>query len=274
MNKNNVVELQTAQIAVPTLTPELDGLRLFLLSDLHMHAPHPIYDALVSGARAAKPNLILCCGDVIDEKTHDPEVLRPVFRALRGIAPIVAVNGNNDARPRHAGTLRRIYADEDVTLLENDERRFVIGESAVRVVGMQTPEFYAKGLHKYGPAVTELEARIRGALPRECAQNDGECAAIVLTHRPETAADCLWLKPDLICAGHAHGGQIRLFGRGLFAPGQGFFPKYTGGVYDFYGAKLAVCRGVGNHALIPRINNSPHAMVLSLCCAEKRQNSR
>ena len=36
---------------------------------------------------------------------------------------------------------------------------------------------------------------------------------------------------DLLLCGHTHGGQWRLFNRGLFAPGQGFFPKYSKGVY-------------------------------------------
>ena len=37
---------------------------------------------------------------------------------------------------------------------------------------------------------------------------------------------------DLVLSGHAHGGQIRLFGRGLFSPGQGLLPFYTGGIYS------------------------------------------
>lgn len=37
---------------------------------------------------------------------------------------------------------------------------------------------------------------------------------------------------DLIVSGHAYGVQMRLFGRAIFVPDQGFFPKYTDGLYD------------------------------------------
>lgn len=35
---------------------------------------------------------------------------------------------------------------------------------------------------------------------------------------------------DLVISEHVHGGQLRLFGKGLFSPGQGLFLKYTKGL--------------------------------------------
>ena len=66
---------------------------------------------------------------------------------------------------------------------------------------------------------------------------------------------------DLILAGHAHGGQIRLFGHGLYAYGQGLFPKYTKGIYD---GKLIVSAGLANTSRFPRINNPPEIVFLTL----------
>ena len=61
------------------------------------------------------------------------------------------------------------------------------------------------------------------------------------------------LNIDLTLSGHAHGGQIRILGQGLIAPGQGFFPKYTSGMYD---GRLIVSRGLANNAPpIPRLFN-------------------
>ena len=67
---------------------------------------------------------------------------------------------------------------------------------------------------------------------------------------------------DLTLAGHAHGGQVRLFGRGLYAPGQGFFPEYTSGLYD--GGKLLVSRGLSNHGPVPRLFNPCELILLTL----------
>lgn len=56
---------------------------------------------------------------------------------------------------------------------------------------------------------------------------------------------------DLVISGHTHGGRLRLFGKGLFSPGQGFFPKYTKGLINEH----LISAGVSNTAFIPHIGN-------------------
>ena len=77
---------------------------------------------------------------------------------------------------------------------------------------------------------------------------------LLLNHHPEYYPDYIKeLDIDLTLSGHAHGGQIRILGQGLIAPGQGFFPKYTSGMYD---GRLIVSRGLANNAPpIPRLFN-------------------
>ena len=69
---------------------------------------------------------------------------------------------------------------------------------------------------------------------------------------------------DLTLCGHAHGGQIQIFGRGLYAPGQGLFPKLTHGLHD--GGKMLISRGMTNGAKprVPRINNPCELIILNL----------
>ena len=81
-----------------------------------------------------------------------------------------------------------------------------------------------------------------------------EGARILLCHHPEYYEPYLReTSVPLIVAGHAHGGQWELFGRAIFAPGQGLFPRYTA---DFYDQRMIVSRGASNpHPLIPRLFN-------------------
>lgn len=82
---------------------------------------------------------------------------------------------------------------------------------------------------------------------------------ILLSHHPEYYTAHLRSRAiDLVLSGHAHGGQIRLFGQGLFAPGQGFLPKYTSGVHG----NLVISRGLANTAPIPRIFNPTEVVYL------------
>ena len=66
---------------------------------------------------------------------------------------------------------------------------------------------------------------------------------------------------NLVLSGHAHGGHWRLFGRGVYAPGQGLFPKYTAGVVD---GVCVISRGLGDHTSIPRLFNEPELVMIRL----------
>jgi len=85
---------------------------------------------------------------------------------------------------------------------------------------------------------------------------------ILMSHHPEYYEQYIKEKNiDIIVSGHAHGGQIRFFGRGLFAPGQSFFPKYTQGVWD---NRFIISRGLANTAFFPRINNKIELLYVNL----------
>ena len=70
---------------------------------------------------------------------------------------------------------------------------------------------------------------------------------------------------DLVFSGHAHGGQVRLpFIGGLYAPGQGLFPKYTRGIYKQNNTSMVVSRGLGNSIFPIRVFNRPELVVVTL----------
>ncbi len=75
---------------------------------------------------------------------------------------------------------------------------------------------------------------------------------------------------NLILSGHAHRGQFRFFGRGFYAPGKGFFPKLTSGVYD---NRLVISRGLANTIKLPRINNPEDLVIVDTIsnCTKKRR---
>ena len=77
---------------------------------------------------------------------------------------------------------------------------------------------------------------------------------LLMSHHPEYYDR--YLRPygiELTVSGHAHGGQWRIFGRGVYAPDQGLFPKYTAGLHE---NRLVISRGVANSVpMIPRFFN-------------------
>lgn len=88
---------------------------------------------------------------------------------------------------------------------------------------------------------------------------------ILLSHRPELFDTYAASQVDLVFSGHAHGGQIRLPLIGaVFAPNQGFFPKYNAGIYRKDRTQMIVSRGLGNSIFPIRLNNRPELIAATL----------
>ena len=86
---------------------------------------------------------------------------------------------------------------------------------------------------------------------------------LLMCHHPEMYMKHVsGMNIDITVSGHAHGGQVQLFGRGLFAPGQGLLPKYTHGTYD--NGRLLVSRGFSNSPRLPRFNNPCELIILTI----------
>ena len=91
---------------------------------------------------------------------------------------------------------------------------------------------------------------------------------ILLTHRPEKVAVYEQYGFDLILAGHAHAGQIRIpfINKGMFAPDQGAFAEYVNGTYTLSnGSIMEVSRGLGRESTpLPRFFNNPEVVILDI----------
>ena len=55
---------------------------------------------------------------------------------------------------------------------------------------------------------------------------------------------------------------------GLYAPGQGWFPEYTEGLYIAGETSMIVGRGIGDSTELPRVFNPPEISTIILNKAE------
>jgi predicted MPP superfamily phosphohydrolase len=89
---------------------------------------------------------------------------------------------------------------------------------------------------------------------------------ILVAHRPENIKHYREYSFDLVVSGHAHGGQVRIpyLINGLYAPNQGIFPKYAGGLYKHGSLTHIVSRGLSINPMLPRIFNPPELVIIEV----------
>lgn len=232
-----------------------------LISDTHGR----IIDDLAEAAAEAAPDLILVPGDAIENKRPGhPDGVRMLAR-LAAVAPVFFSVGNHEralSREQTDG-----LAEAGIHCVDLSTERFSVRGTQLCIGGVPSAS-YENG-ERCGTSLAELlfTPRARAELPQKTVDYIAEFSAeggakLLLCHHPEYyrryLRDC---DTGIICAGHAHGGQIRLFGHGLYAPGQGFFPRYTSGVHD---GRFVISSGLTNHSFPPRIFNRPELVILHI----------
>ena len=232
-------------VRLPRLPEAFDGFSIALISDIHGQVAKSLLDQL----RACRPELIAVTGDLIDSRRPETAAALSFLRNALAIAPCFFVPGNHESRlpayPRICAGLQKL----GVTVLEDRAVSFHRGNSEIWLLGLADPGFPGG------------EARMKRALETMCGN---DLFRLLLSHRPEYFPMYARYGVDLILSGHAHGGQIRLPGvNGLFAPGQGFFPKWTGGVYQERNSTLIVSRGL-SHCPPLRIGNPTELVSITL----------
>lgn len=236
-----------------TLPREFEGFRIVHLSDLHAKRFGEENSRLLTAVRDARPDIICVTGDMVDGPREEQEdYVTELMAGLTAIAPVYFVSGNHEWASGWARELFSLLEDMGVTVLRN--RYVLLERDGARIVlaGVDDPN----GLRdQKTPA--ELSAEIREDHPGEY--------VLMLAHRDTLLDTWAELGIDAVLCGHAHGGLVRLpFTDGLIAPGQGWFPGYTDGIYEKDAAQMLVSRGfTGSHGM-PRLFNNPEVVVAVL----------
>lgn len=253
--------LTVTQLTVESqqLPAPFSGFRIAQVSDLHNAQFGPDNQNLLALLEAEHPDLILLTGDLVDSRRTDLEIAIAFGTRAVQIAPTYYVPGNHEARLSHQDleTLRQGLESGGVIVLENRSEPLERDGAYITLAGVYDPNFYTDYLMNDSALV--MDSLLSG---QDLEQQD---YTVLLSHRPELLDTYAAHPVDLVFAGHAHGGQIRLPGiGGLAAPDQGLFPKYDAGLYTQEGTQMVVSRGLGNSIFPLRVNNRPELVLVEL----------
>lgn len=232
-----------------------NGYKIAHISDYHNTKNKFLNEAVLLSLETEKPDAIVLTGDLVDCRKTDIEKGVNFVSKIIKIAPVYYVTGNHECNVsiENQSTFDNMIADLKglgVVVLRNENTVITLPDNEkINIFGINDPYFHC-----------EYASEVKSATDSLCSSlevNENEFN-ILLAHHPEQLDVYSNYNFDLVYSGHAHGGQGRLFGIGLIAPDQGFFPKYTSGLYEENETTLVVSRGIGNSIAPIRIFDRPH----------------
>ena len=234
------IGITRATLPVSGLARALDGLRIVMLTDLHLSpsVPREDIDQAVKLAMAEQPDLIVLGGDYIS--FMDRAYAAPCAEALSPLqAPfgVFAVLGNHD---------------DDVEMPRALERRGIeVLKDARTTLSIRNERLDFVGIRFWTRATVDLAHLLKGTAS----------TTVLLAHDPRRLQQATALNIPLMLSGHTHGGQIVLPGIGAVAARK--FP-IAQGMARRENTTVFVSRGIGTVYVPCRINCPPEIAVLTL----------
>jgi len=187
-------ELHDVSIRIPNLPAQFEGYRIAHITDTHISQ---ILTAswtrnLVERVNAAKPDLVVHTGDLVDGPVASLEKSVAPFGELVG--PKYFVTGNHEAysgMPEWTAVMRKL----DFRVLDNESVDIVKDGAHMTLAGVTD---YNEG--RFFPSHESDPAKALAHVPAG--------VRILLAHQPRTALNAQGLGVSLQLSGHTHGGQI------------------------------------------------------------------
>lgn len=240
------------KLKIPGWTRELSGIRIAVLTDLHVGSPHNGIEKLksiVQKTNAAKPDLILIAGDFVIKSVVGGTFISPteftgVLKELRAELGVYSVLGNHD-HWHDAKEVTDALEAAGLPVLTNK----------VQKLKFRNKEFWLAGIDDFWagkPDIAGTLAQIRDDLP-----------LLLLTHNPDLFVE-VPKRVTLTIAGHTHGGQVYLplIGRPI-VPSQ-YGQRFAVGHIEEEGRHLFVSQGTGVSILPVRFLVPPEVSIVEL----------
>ena len=254
---NTALQLNTYTITDDEIPNSFDGYKIVQVSDLHNAQFGNSNEELLDMLKAAEPDIIAITGDLIDSRRTDVVVAVEFVEKAVEIAPCYYVTGNHECRVQEYYTLKEQLLTLGVEILECESIELERGDDTITLLGIDDPSFDTD--YDVCGYATTVDNELSFLAPKS------DKYTVLLAHRPEHFEVYVSHNIDLALCGHAHGGQFRLpLVGGLFAPDQGFLPKYDAGKFTENDTDMVVSTGVGNSIFPFRFNNRPEVVVVEL----------
>ncbi len=248
------IRLREQTIPIPGLDPDLEGLKIVQLSDIHMSPFLSLreLERAIGIANDTRAHIALVTGDLITGRGDPVDACLNALARLRGDAGVFGCLGNHEI---YAGIEQ--YVTErgrglGMWFLRQENTRLTFGEHALNLAGV---DYQAKREPYLVGAEGLIEA---GALN------------VLLSHNPDVFPVAARKGFDLTISGHTHGGQVRVEILREDLNIARFYTRYVDGLYRRDSSSVFVTRGIGTIVLPARLGSPPEVALLRLTADSRR----
>ena len=179
----------------PDLPAEFDGLRVALVTDLHVG---PVRDAgftrrVVEQVNAQRPDVVVLAGDLIDGRVAQVSDALAPLADLDAPMGVFAVSGNHEFISQEADAWMDYWETLGIDVLRNENATLTKGSATIRMSGIHDET-------GRGPDAPNVDQALSG-IP-------ADTFTMLAAHQPKAAESAQGKGVDLQLSGHTHGGQL------------------------------------------------------------------
>jgi len=242
--------IERVVIPIPGLPPQLDGLTIVQMSDIHsgLFMSEAQMDEHVRIANELQPDIVALTGDFIATGKDQVAPFINAMSNLRAKRGVFGCLGNHDMFSNASEMIARGFDQHGFKLLRNRNEIIDIDGAKLNVIGVDYIGRRSK-LHSLGDAIKDIPL-------------DG--TTILLAHTPYNFEEAARAGIALTLSGHTHGGQIALNLAGLVIAPASLTTMFLAGLFRIGDSHLYVNRGLGTTGPPIRINAPPEITHITL----------
>jgi uncharacterized protein len=260
------VKTENVTIPIEGLHPDLEGLRIAQISDLHLATfNHHLkkLEEVVETVNSLNPDLVINTGDFVTFGWREFDRCDTILAKIKSRYGAYAILGNHDFgqynhefseadKRNNVLIIKNKIRDSGYHLLYEESSTLKIGEAELALIGVIT-----RGSH---PNI------IHGDLKKSMAGTESSDLRILLSHDPNHWEEAVTGKTgiELTLSGHTHGGQLGIITKNFrWSPIKYFYPHWNG-LFEQGNQFQYVNRGLGVLGIPFRIWMPPEITLITL----------
>jgi len=214
-------EVRRIEIPLANLPPELDGLEIVQISDIHLsgYMTRESVRRAVDMANDVGADLAVVTGDLITGMHDSVAECVEEVRHLRAPLGVYGCNGNHEIYARAEDLAEKLYQQAGMKLLRSENAVIAYKGAQLNLIGVDYQRERMPSGRKM-QMLDNLEPLVRRDIPN-----------LLLSHNPNSFNRAAELGIELTLSGHTHGGQVKVEILDVSISPAQFITDYIAGLY-------------------------------------------